>query len=91
MTVSTSWHDPTRNGLIRVCLAVSPLFNDVIQCLGTPLLEIKKSELLSSLGRLSLGFLGPNISGIPLPRQLWSRETEPDPPGHPIFPPGKNC
>ena len=24
--------------------AVSPLFTDVVQCLGTPLLEIKKSE-----------------------------------------------
>jgi AP-2 complex subunit beta-1 len=25
--------------------AVSPLFTDVVQCLGTPLLEIKKSRL----------------------------------------------
>ena len=25
-------------------LAVSPLFPDVVQCLGTPLLEIKKSQ-----------------------------------------------
>ena len=26
---------------------VSPLFTDVVQCLGTPLLEIKKSECLA--------------------------------------------
>lgn len=35
---------------------VSPLFNDVVQCLGTPLLEIKKSELLHHSG-IRLGIL----------------------------------
>jgi hypothetical protein len=32
--------------LIRIEMStVSPLFTDVVQCLGTPLLEIKKSKL----------------------------------------------
>lgn len=30
-----------------VAVSVSPLFTDVVQCLGTPLLEIKKSARLS--------------------------------------------
>lgn len=51
---------------------MSPLFTDVVQCLGTPLLEIKKS------GSLSLGIalnLIVEHSGLPFSCELWQVEA----------------
>ena len=37
--------------------AVFPLFTDVVQCLGTPLLEIKKSESWDGFGHVCMHLL----------------------------------
>lgn len=51
---------------------MSPLFTDVVQCLGTPLLEIKKSECLSLGIALNLTM---EHSGLPFSCQLWQVEA----------------
>ena len=67
---------------------VSPLFTDVVQCLGTPLLEIKKSCVDSTQ------FVDPHVelihnpsasSGLPVSRQLRTVKTRPDSSGHSEF------
>lgn len=77
---------PTASGGVKLTFpgSVSPLFTDVVQCLGTPLLEIKKSasfQLLHSSAYIAL-------SGLPIPRQLWTVETRSNPPCHPQLSPG---
>ena len=49
MTVgTTSLSRERRDGSLAAAVSVSPLFTDVVQCLGTPLLEIKKSVYLNT-------------------------------------------
>ena len=55
----------------RVHLPVSPLFHDVVQCIGTPLLEIKKSKL-NHPQRPVLPRSHSYCSGLPVPGQLRS-------------------
>ena len=43
---------PLRHSPSPLAALVSPLFTDVVQCLGTPLLEIKKSCVDSAWGSL---------------------------------------
>lgn len=68
---------------------VSPLFTDVVQCLGIPLLEIKKSE--SDTRVCVRKFLSGHLSGISLPRLLWPSEGRPNTSRHSQFLTGELC
>ena len=65
---------------------VSALFTDVVSCLGTPLLEIKKSCVDSVWDLLRRTDPQPPVfSGLSVPRQLRTVKTRTDPPGYSEF------
>lgn len=51
--------------------AVSPLFPEIIRYMSIQVLEIKKSEKMADV--ISNGRLICPPSGLPLPRQLWTK------------------
>ena len=66
---------------------VSPLFTDVVQCLGTPLLEIKKSGCVAEWVQLQM-LTTQQCSGVSLPRVLRSPEGRPATSRHSELPAG---